>query len=543
GYWAQGYYDEPRLSFDAVYSYADFSAIEIAGQNQVDELINVIAFQSDNDELGNQEGMMGEFDDATGGATEPKQYRNKETAAAVEAAPDVQNMPEVMSNLDSTTTLKKPAFVSARAENRIFVDRSSISSITKQVASDAEGVYRTGTDDTDAGNGWTSHTNQVNVYEGHGYTYRVEVARGNGQTSGIVLYDALENYQLNEANSDYPIREQRWKGTLTGVDTSQITGMGVAPVVYYSTTVEGFDGRGAAGNSTNVGTVDDGDVINTLEKNRGAWVRADQYNGPLSAVKAVAIDCSKASNGTDDFVLPQGKSLIAYIHMRAPVEVKTGSQSDLFNKIAPANDEDEPNNNAHAFNNVYISSTVSGDSQVNTRAEFYHPDYVKVGILPYKIVVNKVWDDANNQDGKRPDKVGVELLANGQQAKFEDGSQVPHFELGGTYAGQSGYGDDGWSYTIEDIPYVDASGNPIRYTLREDAITEELDDHTTVNLYVPSYLRADDAHLQITNKRVPETVNLAVNKAWNDDGDAYGVRPSTIRLRLYADGVYMDTKT
>jgi hypothetical protein len=49
GYWAQGYYDEPRLSFDAVYSYADFSAIEIAGQNQVDELINVIAFQSDND--------------------------------------------------------------------------------------------------------------------------------------------------------------------------------------------------------------------------------------------------------------------------------------------------------------------------------------------------------------------------------------------------------------------------------------------------------------------------------------------------------------
>lgn len=539
GQWAQGYYDEPRISFDAIYSYADYSAVEITDQNQVDELVNVIAFQSGNDALGNQEGMEGEYDDATGGTTTPKTYRNKETEAAVEPAPDVPNMAELMSDLDSATSTKKPTFVYARAESRITVDRSSVSSITKQVASDAEGIYRSGTSEQ---SGWAAHANQVNVYEGHGYTYRIEVARGNGETSNIVLYDALENYQVNESNTDYPIGEHRWKGTLTGVDTSQIQAAGVAPVVWYSTTIDGFDSRGAVGNNTNVGTVDSEYIINTLDDQNADWVRADQYSGDLSAVTAVAIDCSKASDNSD-FVLPQGSALIAYIHMRAPTEVKTGNTSNLFNKIAPADDEDEPNNNAHAFNNVYINSSVRGSSDANARTEFYHPDYVKVGILPYKIAVNKVWDDANNNDGKRPDTVTVHLLANGQPAKDENGTVVPEVVLGSAKAGQAGYGSDGWSYTIEDIPYLDAQNNVIRYTLREDAIAEELDDHTAVNLYVPSYLRTDDAHLQITNKRVPETVDLVVNKAWEDDDDAYGKRPSTIELLLYADGAYKETKT
>lgn len=528
GYWSQGYYDEPTLSFDAVYSYADYQATgEGDAGEPLDELINIVAFESGNDALGNQEGMEGEYDDATGGAGGAT-FRNKETEAAVEDVPDIADVASVMSDLDGSLgpAAKKPTFVYARDETHISVDRSSVSSITKYVASDAEGVYRLGTG---------AKGNQVNVYEGHGYTYRIAVGHTT-ESSDIVLYDALERYQLNDSNADYDIRDQRWRGTLSRVDVSQIESMGVAPVVYYSTSITRFDARGSMASQLDdgMGVVPEGSVQNTLDANPGAWVRADAFTGNLADVTAVAIDCTTTSGG-DPFVLASGSSLVAYLHMRAPIEVADQGQSELFGTIDPSGDEDDPDNNSHAFNNVYISSAVRGESGTNTRTEFYHPDYVKVGILPFKIKVSKTWDDANDNDGKRPDHVTVHLLADGAVASHEDGSPVGTIELGGAHAGQAGYGDDGWSYTVEDIPYVDGDEKVIHYTLGEDPITEEVGG-SLVRLYSPSYLRTDDAHLQIVNRRVPATVDVSGTKTWNDDGDAAGVRPSTIRLRLLADG-------
>ncbi len=534
GYWSQGMYDELRLSFDAVYNYEDYEATIDEHGAEVDELVNLIAFESGNEELGNQEGMMGEYDDATGGSGDTKVYRNKETSVAVEDTPDLTDgrAAQVMSNLDSSLGAgeKKPTFVYARDETSITIDRSSISSIRKTVASDAEGIYRSGTSETDASQQWKNHDNQVNVYEGHGYSYRIEVAHATGETSNIVLYDALENYQLNDGNSDWPIKDHRWKGTFVSVDTSHLEAAGVAPVVYYSTTVDAFDSNPAS--SAESGYVDAGNAQNTDLQDTSKWTPADSYTGSLSAVKAVAIDCSKATDGTN-FILPAERSLVAFIHMKAPTEVVESGASNLFKTVNPGGSEDEPNDNSHAFNNVYISSAVTGGSSTGTVTEFYHPDYVKVGIVPFKLRVSKIWDDANNNDGKRPDSVTVHLLANGQTAKDENGADVAAATL-----------NDGneWTHTFEDIPYTDGNNKPIHYTVTEDAITEDLGDGTTVRLYAPSYLHTDDAHLQIVNKRTPETVDVSGTKTWEDNGDAAGARPSTIQVRLYADGVHKDTK-
>lgn len=540
GYWTQGMYDELTLSFDAVFNYADAETVEDAHHNTVAKLVNLIAFESGNEQLGNQEGMMGEYDDATGGTGDEKVYRNKETSVAVEDTPDLTDglAAKLMSGLDDTLApaAKKPTFVYARDDTTVGVDNSSMTSISKTVATDAEGIYRTGTSDDDAAHGWSDHTNQENVYEGHGYTYRIQVAHGTGETSNIVLYDALENYQLNSGNSDYRIRDYRWKGELVSVDTSQLEKAGVAPVVYYSTSVEGFDSRGSAvptdAIDANMGSMDPAYIQNTNLSDTNLWTPAASYDGQLSAVKAIAIDCSKTASG-EQFILPLGESLVAYIHMKAPTEVAEHGQSQLFDTIHPDGDEDEPNNNSHAFNNVYIMSDVKGASEQNTQTEFYHPDYVKVGILPYKVQVKKVWDDANNNDNMRPESVTVRLLANGQPAKYEDGNFVQPATLN--------EGND-WTFTFEDIPYEDTDNQPIRYTVTEDAITKTLGDGTSVRLYAPQYLRTDDAHLQIVNRRAPETVDVCGTKTWNDNGDAAGKRPATIQVRLYANGVHKDTE-
>ena len=117
---------------------------------------------------------------------------------------------------------------------------------------------------------------------------------------------------------------------------------------------------------------------------------------------------------------------------------------------------------------------------------------------------SKTWDDANNQDGKRPDTITIRLLA--------DGTEVESKEV--TVA-------DNWSYSFTNIPKY-ANGNEIVYTVTEDAV----DDYsTTVNGY------------DVTNSYTPGKVSVTVTKAWEDANDQDGKRPEKITVHLYADGV------
>ncbi len=91
------------------------------------------------------------------------------------------------------------------------------------------------------------------------------------------------------------------------------------------------------------------------------------------------------------------------------------------------------------------------------------------------ITTTKVWEDANNQDGIRPDKVKVQLFANGDKY----GDQV---EL---------HVDNNWSYTWEKIP-KNQGGIEIIYTVEEVEVPKG---------YTVSY--SEDT-LTITNEQIPE---------------------------------------
>lgn len=144
------------------------------------------------------------------------------------------------------------------------------------------------------------------------------------------------------------------------------------------------------------------------------------------------------------------------------------------------------------------------------------------------------WDDANNNDGYRPENVTATLYKNGAATDVT-------VDLNET---------NGWKHVFKnlDIMYINRgeAGTPVVYSVKvnvPEKYTVEYKPESTVltefdkdagNGYVP--LNITLAHAGDT-KTVPVTVN------WNDDSDHDRKRPESITLQLYADGVALEGKT
>ena len=131
---------------------------------------------------------------------------------------------------------------------------------------------------------------------------------------------------------------------------------------------------------------------------------------------------------------------------------------------------------------------------------------------PEKVSVegSKTWDDASNQDGKRPESIIVRL--------FADGTEV---------TSKTVTANDNWSWSFTGLDKYN-SGTEIVYTISEDAVT----DYTTV---VDGY--------NITNTHTPEKISISGSKTWDDEENQDGKRPSSITVRLLADGTEVTSKT
>ena len=116
----------------------------------------------------------------------------------------------------------------------------------------------------------------------------------------------------------------------------------------------------------------------------------------------------------------------------------------------------------------------------------------------------KTWQDNNNQDGVRPERIKVNLLADGVLKASKEVSAA-----------------DNWSYSFDNLPKF-AAGQAVVYTITEDAVAE-------YSTQVEGY--------NLTNSHTPGQTSLTVTKQWQDQGDQDGLRPSQIQVQLYADGV------
>src|SRR5699024_5186292 len=108
----------------------------------------------------------------------------------------------------------------------------------------------------------------------------------------------------------------------------------------------------------------------------------------------------------------------------------------------------------------------------------------------------KIWDDADNQDGVRPEKITVNLLADGIPI---DSKEVTV--------------EDNWGYTFTDLPVYQPGkvGQEIEYKVVEAEVPEDYEVDYDGNNIINSY--------------DPELTEVSITKEWNDEDNLAGFRP------------------
>jgi pilin isopeptide linkage protein/uncharacterized repeat protein (TIGR01451 family) len=115
--------------------------------------------------------------------------------------------------------------------------------------------------------------------------------------------------------------------------------------------------------------------------------------------------------------------------------------------------------------------------------------------------VKKVWDDANDQDGKRPTELKV-TLSNSTEVTLNK--------------------ENNWTATVEGLPKK-ANGKEIVYTWTEGDMPEG---------YTLSNTEKQGTVTTLTNSYKPEETEATVKKVWADNNDADKVRPTKIKVSL-----------
>ena len=158
---------------------------------------------------------------------------------------------------------------------------------------------------------------------------------------------------------------------------------------------------------------------------------------------------------------------------------------------------------------INIATATDGKTTVEDNDEMpVNPDVT--------INVNKNWQDNDNQDGKRPEKITVELYRNNENEPVETVTIDASSD---------------WKYVFNKLPKYDENKNEITYRVVEVTVPE----------YDTKYEISDNG-VEIYNHHTPEKVSVEGSKTWNDEENQDGKRPSSITVRLFADGTEVTSK-
>lgn len=130
-----------------------------------------------------------------------------------------------------------------------------------------------------------------------------------------------------------------------------------------------------------------------------------------------------------------------------------------------------------------------------------------------KVSGTKTWDDNDNQDGKRPESITINLIADG--TPIDKATVKPA-------------ADGTWTYTFTGLPENKANGTKINYTITEEPVTD--------------YSTAIDGY-NVTNTHTPGKTAVLVEKVWDDEDNLDKTRPVLVAVALRADGAVQETVT
>lgn len=126
--------------------------------------------------------------------------------------------------------------------------------------------------------------------------------------------------------------------------------------------------------------------------------------------------------------------------------------------------------------------------------------------LKTSAMVKIEWDDADDQDGIRPETLTATLK--------DDSEYSNTVTLNST---------NNWTATVEDLPKYKVDNNEITYTWRQDGTPEG---------YASTDPSIDGIVTTITNSHTPEVTEVKVSKVWDDDDNEEGFRTESVTVHL-----------
>lgn len=188
---------------------------------------------------------------------------------------------------------------------------------------------------------------------------------------------------------------------------------------------------------------------------------------------------------------------------------------------------------------VSLRKTQTSDGLAYSLVNIHQPDAVELRLA-------KHWDDANNQDGKRPAQVGVSIWGVVQDGDRRIETQlvdVPNLRPEDGLLSADG---NTWQWRLYGLPKFDAQNRLYSFELRETGVLDETGgvyelvtgegatcDHDGHCAPTPgSDADGKPALIEFTNTHTPETVRVHVGKTWIDRDNADGTRPESLAVWL-----------
>ncbi len=160
-----------------------------------------------------------------------------------------------------------------------------------------------------------------------------------------------------------------------------------------------------------------------------------------------------------------------------------------------------------------------------------------------ELTVTKIWKDNNNAYRTRPDSIRINLYQSVKSQSLYESTKNTLFDQGESSDGSLGTPYEtvvitedpetgNWTYTFENLPVTNETGEEYVYTVREEAINMP-PGAPDGDRYVPSY--GEDYTITNTLTGITE---IPIVKYWDDKGNADGLRPDSVTIHVMQNGTF-----
>ena len=248
-------------------------------------------------------------------------------------------------------------------------------------------------------------------------------------------------------------------------------------------------------------------------------VKGDAANGfvvtnlyvPLTKVIPASVQWDDADN--QDGIRPASVEVELYADGQATGNKVTLTAENEW-KAAFAETDIKKNGNRIAYTAVVTSGELAGYTSTVTGAALDDNGFVvNYAHTPEvtKVTASTVWDDADNQDGIRPNHVNIQLKADGTNVGKETVLDV----------------DGNWNTAWDNLPKFNA-GKEIVYTVEMTSV---------VNGYEAAVVTGNAAEgFTVTYTHNVAKTKVTVKNTWSDLNNVVDSRPSKLVVEIYANG-------